>query len=144
LAASGPQPARVGSLLEDGLDLEADRHHVADRDATAVHRDADVDAEVASADLRGRGKASPLPAVLWMVCWSQQYDDAAPRNVRRRASLTFRCAVSSDWVSADPTRGARHMSSRPGAAPGRSGRPVTLDESVTMAFVIVLDSMTPA
>src|SRR5712691_12445189 len=52
----------VGSLLEDGLDLEADRHLVADRDATAIHRDADVDAEVAPADLRGRGEAGPLPA----------------------------------------------------------------------------------
>jgi hypothetical protein len=38
------------------------------------------------------------------------------------------------------------MSSRSGRHPGRPGRPVTLDESVTMAFVIVivLDSMTPA
>ena len=27
-----------------------------------------------------------------MVCSSQQYDDATPWNVRRCASLTFRCA----------------------------------------------------
>ena len=32
-----------------------------------------------------------------MVCSSQQYDDTTPRNVRRRASLTFGRAVSSDW-----------------------------------------------
>jgi hypothetical protein len=40
--AAGAEPVRGGSLLEDGLDLEADRHLVADRDATAVHRNADV------------------------------------------------------------------------------------------------------
>lgn len=51
--------ARVGSLLEDDIDLEADRYLGADRDAAAVHRDADVDAEFAPADLRGRGEAEP-------------------------------------------------------------------------------------
>src|SRR5208282_2082486 len=39
----------------------------------------------------------PELVVRWLVCSSQQYDDATPRNVRRRASLTIRCAVSSDW-----------------------------------------------
>ena len=35
---------------------------VAGHDATAVHRDGDVDAEVAPVDLRGRLEAGPLPA----------------------------------------------------------------------------------
>src|SRR6266542_1447858 len=30
-------------------------------------------------------------------CSSQQYDGTAPRNVRRRANLTVRCDVSSNW-----------------------------------------------
>src|SRR5215831_3469331 len=62
LAAGVRQPVQVGSLLEDGLDLEADRHRVADRDATAAHRDDVADAEVAPVDLRGRGEPGPLPA----------------------------------------------------------------------------------
>jgi hypothetical protein len=57
----GSQVPAVGSVLEDGLDLEADRDLVTDHDA-AVHRDGDVDTEVAAVDLRGRGEASPLPA----------------------------------------------------------------------------------
>src|ERR671923_170989 len=52
--------SRVGSRLEDGLDLEADRDLVADPDA-AVQRDGEVDAEVAPVDLRGRGEADPRP-----------------------------------------------------------------------------------
>jgi hypothetical protein len=64
------QPVRGGSLLEDGLDPKADRHLVADRDATTVHRDADVDAEVAAADLRGRGEAGAAagdpPGMAWL------------------------------------------------------------------------------
>ena len=35
---------RAGSLLQDGLDLEADRHLVAHHDAAAVHRDDAADA----------------------------------------------------------------------------------------------------
>jgi hypothetical protein len=53
--------ARVGSLLEDSIHLESDRDLVAERDATAVHWGADVDAEVAPADLRGHGKPGLLP-----------------------------------------------------------------------------------
>src|SRR5262249_5278511 len=30
-------------------------------------------------------------------CSSEQYDNATLRNVRRRANLTFRCAVLSNW-----------------------------------------------
>jgi hypothetical protein len=31
------------------------------------------------------------------LCSAQQYDDTIARNVRRRANLTVRCAVSSNW-----------------------------------------------
>ena len=55
-------PVRVGSLLQDGLDLEADRHIVANRDSTSVHRDGEAAAEVAPTDLRGGGEAGPQPA----------------------------------------------------------------------------------
>ena len=34
---------------------------------------------------------------LWMAGCSQQYDNATPRNVTRRADLTFRCDISPTW-----------------------------------------------
>jgi hypothetical protein len=51
--------------------------------------------------LRGAGSgaghhAAELP-VLWIAGSSQQYDDTTPRNVRRRASLTVRRDISSNW-----------------------------------------------
>jgi len=33
----------------------------------------------------------------WMMCCSEQYDDAALRIVRRGVSLTVGCGVSSNW-----------------------------------------------
>src|SRR5436305_11580723 len=48
------------SLLEDGLDLEADLYLVADHGAADG---SSADAEVAAVDLRGRGEADPLAAV---------------------------------------------------------------------------------
>jgi hypothetical protein len=35
--------------------------------------------------------------VRWVACWSGQYDDAPPRDVRRRPGRTFWRGVSSDW-----------------------------------------------
>lgn len=72
--------------------------------------------DVAPADLRGRGKASPLSAVLWMVCSSQQYDDATRRNVRLRA-YPF-----ADVVGRTPAA-CRQLASS--ALPGGAGIPVT-------------------
>jgi hypothetical protein len=46
--------------VEDGLDLEADRHLLADYGAATG---LSVDGEVAPVDLRGGGKAGPMAAV---------------------------------------------------------------------------------
>jgi hypothetical protein len=40
-------------------------------------------------------EAEAFPFAGW--CSSQQYDDTTPRNVRRRADLTFRFGISSSW-----------------------------------------------
>ena len=57
-------PTGVRSALQDGFDLETDRHHVADRQASALERHALAHREVAPADLGGGGKSErALPFV---------------------------------------------------------------------------------
>jgi hypothetical protein len=88
--------ARVGSLLEDGIDLEADRHLGADRDAAAVHRDADVDAEFAPVDLRGRGEAEPA------ACPTGPGRTRSPRGQRQNeqiATVAVDLYRSEGWAS---------------------------------------------
>jgi hypothetical protein len=60
----------------------------------------------------------------------------------RQPHIPVRCLV--ELGERGSTRRGRHTSSRSGRHPGRPGRPATLDESVTMAFLPVLDSMTSA
>jgi RNA polymerase sigma-70 factor (ECF subfamily) len=49
-----------------------------------------------------------------------------------------------EWIPEPLPEPAEWVSGRPGAAPADPADRITLDESVNMAFLVVLDSMTPA
>lgn len=74
---------RSHPFLEDGLDLEVDRHLAAYRDTTAVHADGEVDAELASADLRDRGEFN---SVLAPLVWAGAVRIRAPDELTERAT----------------------------------------------------------